>query len=51
MVKRLAQIVRSKLSPANCECYTFDAFVQSLNDLGHHHQFLATGVKTVEDAL
>jgi len=51
MVKRLAQIAHSKFSPANRERYTYDAFVQSLGDLGLHHKFLATGVKTAEDAL
>lgn len=47
-VKRLAQIMHSDLLPMNREWYTF---VQSINDLGLHHQFLAKGVATVEDAL
>jgi len=51
MGKQLAQIANSDLSPVNRERYTFDAFVQSVNDLGLHHQFLARGVATVEDAL
>lgn len=47
-VKRLAQIMHSDLLPMNREWYTF---VQSINDLGLHHQFLAKRVATVEDAL
>jgi len=50
-VMRLAQIAFCDLPQANCEKYTYDAFVQSINDLGLHHQFLARGVTTVEDAL
>jgi len=50
-VMKLAQIAYSDLPQANCERYTFDAFVQSVNDLGLHHQFLARGVTMVEDAL
>lgn len=50
-VMKLAQIAYSDLPQANCERYTFDAFVQSVNDLGLYHQFLARGVTTVEDAL
>jgi len=50
-VKRLAQITYSDLPPVHQEPYTYDAFVQSLNDLGLHHQFLARGVTTVENTL
>jgi len=50
-VMKLAQIACSDLLQANREGYTFDAFVQSVNDLGLHHQFLARGVTTVEDTL
>jgi len=48
---RLAQIAFRDLPQANHERYTYDAFVQSINDLGLHHQFLARGVTTVKDAL
>lgn len=51
MVKKLAQIAYNDLSPINRERYTFDAFVQSINDLGLNHQLLARGVATVEGAL
>jgi len=51
MVMKLAQIAYSNLPQANRERYTFDAFVQSINDLGLHHQFLARGVTTAEEAL
>jgi len=50
-VKRLAQIVYSDLPEVHRERYTYDAFVQSLNDLGLHHQLQARGVTTIEDAL
>jgi len=50
-VMRLAQIAFRDLPQANRERYTYDAFVQSINDLGLHHQFLARGVTTVEGAL
>jgi len=50
-VMRLARIAFCDLPQANRERYTYDAFVQSINDLGLHHQFLARGVTTVEDAL
>jgi len=50
-VMKLAQIAYSDLPQANRERYTLDAFIQSVNDLGLHHQFLARGVTTVEDAL
>jgi len=50
-VMKLAQIAYSDLPQANCEKYTYDAFVQFVNDLGLHHQFLARGVTTVEGAL
>jgi len=50
-VMKLAQIAYSDLPQANHERYTIDAFVQSVNDLELHHQFLARGVTTVEDAL
>jgi len=50
-VMRLAQIAYRDLPQANRERYTYDAFVQSINDLGLHHQFLARGVTTVEGAL
>jgi len=48
---KLAQIAYSDLPQANHERYTFDTFVQSVNDLGLHHQFLARGVTMVKDAL
>jgi len=43
---RLAQIAFRDL-----ERYTYDAFMQSINDLGLYHQFLARGVTTAEGAL
>jgi len=42
-VKRLAQIAYSDLPEVHQEHYTYDAFVQSLNDLGFHHQLQARG--------
>jgi len=48
---KLAQIAYSDLPPANRERYTYDVFVQSVNDLGLYHQFLARGVTTVESTL
>jgi len=48
---RLAQIAFRNLPQANSERYTYDAFVQSIIDLGLHHQVLARGVTTVEGAL
>jgi len=50
-VMRLAQIEYRDLPQANLERYTYDAFVQSINDLGINQQFLARGVTTVEGAL
>jgi len=50
-VKRLAQIAYSDLPEMHRERYTYDAFVQFLNDLGLHHQLQARGVTTIEDAL
>jgi len=50
-VMKLAQIAYRDLPQVHRERYTFDAFVQSINDLGLHHQFLAKGVTTVEGAL
>jgi len=50
-VMKLAQIASRDLPQANRERYTYDAFVQSIYDLGLHHQFLARGVTTVEGAL
>jgi len=50
-VMKLAQIAYSDLPQANHEQYTFDVFIQSVNDLGLHHQFLARGVTAVKDAL
>jgi len=47
----LAQIAFRDLPPVHRERYTYDAFVQSINDLGLHHQLQARGVTTVEDAL
>jgi len=35
----------------NRERYIYDAFVQSINNLGLHHQFVAKGVTTVKSAL
>jgi len=49
-VKRRGQIAHSKLSLNKWERYTFDTFMQSLNDLRLHNQFLATIAQTVEDA-
>jgi len=51
MVMRLAQMAFYNLPQANREKYTYDAFVQSINDLGLHHLFLARGATTVEGAL
>jgi len=48
---RLAQIAFHDLPQVYCERYPYDTFVLSINDLGLHHQFLARGVTTVEDAL
>jgi len=50
-VRRLAQIAYSDLPEAHQERYTYDAFVQCLNDLGLHHQLQARRVTTIEDAL
>jgi len=50
-VMRLAQIAYRDLPQANHERYSYDAFVQSINDLGLHHQFLTRKVTTVEGAL
>jgi len=50
-VMKLAQIAYSDLPQANHERYTFDVFVQSIKDLGLHHQFLAREVTTEEGAL
>jgi len=50
-VMRLAQIAFHDLPQANRERYTYDAFVQSINDWGLHRQFLARRVTTVEEAL
>jgi len=50
-VMRLAQIAFCNLPQANHERYTYNAFVQSINDLGLHHQFLVRRVTTVESAL
>jgi len=50
-VIKLAQSAYSNLPQANREWYTFEAFVQFINDLGLQHQFLARGVTTVKDAL
>jgi len=50
-VMRLAQIAFRDLPQANRERYTYDAFVQSINDLGLHHQFQARGIITAEGAL
>jgi len=47
-VMKLAQIAFRDLPQVNRERYTYDAFMQSINDLGLHHQFLAKGVTTVE---
>jgi len=45
---KLAQIAFRDMPQVHRERYTFDAFVQSINDLGLHHQFLAKGVTTVK---
>jgi len=50
-VMKLVQIAYSDLAQADREQYTFHAFIQSINDLGLHHQFLTTGVTTVEGTL
>jgi len=50
-VKTLAQIAYSDLPAVHQESYTYDTFVQSLNDLGLHHQFQARGITMVENAL
>jgi len=50
-MKRLAQIAYSDLPETHQEHYTYDAFVQFLNDLGLHHQLRAKGVTKIEDAL
>jgi len=50
-VIRLAQIAFRDLPQASRERYTYDTFVQSINDLGLHHQYLARRVTTVEGAL
>jgi len=51
MVMKLEQIAFCDLPQVHRERYTFDTFVQSINDLGLHHQFLAKGVTTVGGAL
>jgi len=43
--------VYSNLPEVHRERYTHDAFVQSLNDLGLHHQLQVRGLTTIEDAL
>jgi len=48
---KLAQIAFRDVPQAHRERYTFDASVQSINDLGLYHQFLAKGVITVKAAL
>jgi len=50
-VMKLAQIAFRDLPQVHQKRYTFDAFVQSINDLGFHHQLQAKGVTTVEGAL
>jgi len=50
-IMRLARIAFRDLPQANRERNNYDAFVQSINDLGLHHKFLARGVTTVEGAL
>jgi len=50
-VKRLAQSAYRNLPEIHRERYTYDAFVQFLNDLGLYHQLQARGVTTREDAL
>jgi len=50
-VKGLAQIAYSNLPEVHHGRYTYDAFVQSLDDLGLHHQLQARGATIVEDAL
>jgi len=48
---KMAQIAFRDLPQVHRERYTFDAFVQSINDLGLHHQLQAKGVTTVKGAL
>jgi len=48
---KLEQIEFRDMPQVHRERYTFDAFVQSINDLGFHHQLQAKGVTTVEGAL
>jgi len=50
-VMKLAQIAFCDLPQVHRERYTFDAFVQFINDSGLHHQLQAKGVTTVEGAL
>jgi len=50
-VKRLAQIAYSDLPVVHQKRHNYDAFVQSLNDLGLHHELQARGVTAVEDVL
>lgn len=50
-MKRLAQIAYSDLPETDREHYTYDTFVQSLHDLGLHHQLQARGVTMIKDAL
>jgi len=51
LVQKLARIAYSDLLELHRQHYTYDAFVQSLNDLGLHHQLQAKGVTTIEGAL
>jgi len=51
IVIRLALIAYSDLPEQHQQNYTFDVFVQFINDLGLHHQLQARGVTTIEAAL
>jgi len=48
---KLAQIAFRDLPQVHRERYTFDASVQSINNLGLHHQLQTKGVTTAEGAL
>jgi len=51
LVQRLARRAYSDLPEEHQRSYTLTDFIQSLNDMGLHHQLQARGVITLEDAL
>jgi len=51
LVKRLARSAYSDLPETHQRSYTLTDFLQSLNDMGLHHQLQARGVISLEDAL